>query len=70
MKKPNPGGRPPIYPWDKWLSRRREYLLFRGKDYTCQSHGMAQQIRNKASEAGLSVSIYIHESFLRVRNYA
>lgn len=44
------------YNWDKWFSRN-SFTLTRGKDFECQPHGMAQQIRNAAAPRGLTVSI-------------
>lgn len=46
------------YPWAKWF-RRRTFTLRKGKDFTCQPHSMAQQIRNAAFRHRVTVSIAI-----------
>lgn len=35
------------YPWEKWFKKRRKFTLVKGKDFNCQPHGMAQQIRSR-----------------------
>lgn len=49
-------GRPPIYPWDQWFSRRR-IILRRGEDYSCSQSAICQQVRSAASSRGLRVSV-------------
>lgn len=44
------------YPWERWF-RKGRVVLRRGRDYECATHGMMQQIRNKAPAHGYSVSI-------------
>ena len=39
----------------------RHLKLKSGRDFRTQAHGMAQQIRNKASRKGFKVSILIDE---------
>jgi hypothetical protein len=46
------------YTWDKWL-KEGSFVLVRGRDFTCMTHGMAQMIRNVASKKGFRVSIRI-----------
>lgn len=37
------------YPWSKWFKRNRFTLnRGKGKDFTCQTHGMVAQIRTAA----------------------
>lgn len=47
------------YPWDKWF-RKSRFTLVEGTDFTCAIHGMASQIRTKASKRKLRVSLVIH----------
>ena len=46
------------HPWDKWFGYR-QFALKKGRQYTCQSHTMAQQVRNAAAERDMKVSIRI-----------
>lgn len=55
-KHPKPGSF--SYPWHEWF-KMESFTLRRGKDYGCRTYIMAQQLRNKASEAGLSVTISV-----------
>lgn len=57
MKRPR--GRPVRYPWDKWLESKKRVWLKQGRDYDCQSHSMAQQIRNAAGKRNKTVSVCI-----------
>lgn len=54
------GGRPQRYPWDKWM-KRKKLTLVKGIDYQCQTHGMIQQLRTKATKLGLFVSVSVKE---------
>ncbi|MCK9568781.1 hypothetical protein M0R72_07565 [Candidatus Pacearchaeota archaeon] len=51
------------YPWNAWFKKRR-VLIKHKKDFDCQPHGMAQQIRNEACKRGISVSISIDNGFI------
>jgi hypothetical protein len=44
------------YPWHAWFSERT-FTLHRGKDYSCRTDIMMQQIRHKAS--GLNIPIHM-----------
>lgn len=44
------------YDWDRWFSRKT-FTVQQGKDYDCAVHGMLAQIRTKASQRGLKVSV-------------
>lgn len=44
------------YDWDDLLSRSR-FRLLRGVDYECSTRGIAQQVRQAASERGLHVRL-------------
>lgn len=46
------------YNWDKWFSKRK-FTIRQGKDFQCQVHGMASQIRSKACKRGILVSLRI-----------
>jgi hypothetical protein len=54
------------YPWDKWFAKST-FRLVQGKHFTCQMHGMAQQIRNVAAARGIPVSIQFKEECLKVK---
>lgn len=56
------------YPWDEWFLRlkTKPLILHAGKDYTCQAHGMAQQIRNVANHRNVAISILIENDTLTV----
>ena len=57
--------RPAIYPWSKWFGqlaangRARRLILKRRRDFKCQTHGMVNQIRNKAGQLGLRCRITV-----------
>lgn len=55
----------PGYPWDKWFSRKT-FTVVRGVDYDCAVHGMASQIRTRASLRGLRVSLEIIDGTIKV----
>ena len=43
------------YPWGRWLKRKR-LVLVKGRDFDCQPHSMAQQVRNAAARANIPSS--------------
>lgn len=47
------------YDWDRWF-KKKSFRLVQGHDFDCEVHGMASQIRNKASRRGLRVSLLVH----------
>lgn len=49
-------GRTRLYDWDRWFAGPG-FTLRRGVDYQCSTISMAQQIRSKASEYPLSVTV-------------
>jgi hypothetical protein len=53
------------YAWKTWFEKGK-FKLVRGKDYTCQDHGVSQQCRNWASENGYKVSIQTGEGWITV----
>lgn len=55
------------YPWDKWL-QRKSFRLVQGTDFDCEVHGMASQIRNKASQRKLKVSLRVADGVITVTN--
>ncbi len=51
------------YPWKKWMTPAKEFTkLVRGVDFSVKPYSMAQQIRNRASLDGVSVSVFIKET--------
>lgn len=61
-------GPQPTYPWARWLERKRLRLI-QGRDYHCQPHGMASQIRAYARRNGLRSHICIYEGYITVEWY-
>lgn len=53
------------YNWDRWFSRKT-FTVRRGVHYDCAVHGMASQIRTRASIRGLRVSLEIVDGVVRV----
>lgn len=62
-----PCGPKPRYDWDEILKRGTRELV-KGKHYKCTSHGMAQQVRNKAATPryGVGVSIEVKDKSIIV----
>jgi hypothetical protein len=50
------------YPWNEWFSKKF-FFLIKGRDYTCSTKSIVQQVRNRAAENWIGVSIRkeIHE---------
>jgi len=53
------------HPWDKWMARKR-LKLKKGRDFICEPHGLAQQIRRHAADRDLKASITISDGVLDV----
>ena len=53
------------YDWDRWL-KRKTFQLVRCVDFDCAIHGMASQVRNKAAQRGLKVSLSIDGDLITV----
>lgn len=53
-------GRPPIYPWERWLLRKTPITL-KPTDYRAKQRGMCVMIREKAGKFGVTVSVYPQE---------
>ena len=51
------------HPWVEWLKgpKGKTYQLKKGEDYTCMTHSMVSQIRNKAGAWKIQVSIQVEE---------
>lgn len=57
------------YPWEEWFSQK-EFVLTRGKDFDCQTHGMVAQIRTAVKKhlpKKAKVSIEVVEEEIKVR---
>lgn len=58
-------GRPPIYDWDKILSRPPgttgpyKVTCRYGDDYHCSNYGFAQSVRNRSYINGIRVSVSV-----------
>jgi hypothetical protein len=46
-------GRKPIYPWHEWMNGTA-WRIRRGEDFDVSAESMAQHIRNRARDRGLS----------------
>lgn len=57
-----------VYPWDKWLGKKRPFEIRQGVDFSCQLHSMAQQIRNVAKKRGLRVSLHLKGMSITIKN--
>ena len=57
-----------MYPWEKWLRPciRADRLLKKGRDFRCTTHVMAQQIRNRANQHDLLVSLTVGRVYVTV----
>lgn len=53
-KKGRPHGR--LYDWDEWFAKPR-FVLKKGRHFGCGMASMSQQIRDRAGDRGLRVSI-------------
>ena len=49
------------YPWEKWMSLKKEKTLVRLRDYDCMTHCMAVQIRMEAKLWGYTAKIETRE---------
>lgn len=59
------GRRRPRHPWTKWFESD-EFLLTRGKNFTCKVHGMAQMVRDYAQKHGYRVQLKVLDNAVRV----
>lgn len=57
---PNQRGSKPKYPWDEWFAKGTTWKLTKGEDFDCSVRSMHVQIRRRAGEEGLSVSVHKH----------
>lgn len=46
------------YPWDRWFSTGK-FLLVRGQDYSGRTDSFVQQIRQRASDRGLRLRVWV-----------
>lgn len=53
-------GTKPKYPWHEWFAEETIWKLTKGEDFDCSVRSMHVQIRRKAGEEGLSVSVHKH----------
>lgn len=53
-------GRPPLYPWDKWLDGQT-WKLLRGKTYHCADQEMAKSARAAARKRGKAITARVTE---------
>lgn len=56
------------HPWPRWFEalEKKSLVLLRGKDFSCQPHSLAMQIRQRAAQRKLKCSIRINEGELIV----
>lgn len=55
---PRGKGRAAKYPWDEWADGQTRKIT-QGEDYTCKTNSMAVQIRQRASDRGLSSQVIV-----------
>ena len=55
----------PRYPWKQWFSKR-SFRVERHREFECQPHSMAAQIRAQAASRGVHVAISIEEDVITV----
>lgn len=53
-------GPPATHPWKDWLGDKsgHKYRLRQGKEFTCKVHSMIVQLRMKARELGIKLSVF------------
>lgn len=58
------------YPWEEWLAvgRKKPLKLRRRKHFKVMTSIMSQQIRNRAHQMGLHLSIYVTETDVTITN--
>ncbi len=58
------------YPWDKWLNRKKPYVLRKGEHFKCKLHAMNIMLRRAATSRGKTVSVEVIDrpAHLRVHN--
>lgn len=54
-------GRPPIYPWDKWLRAGRKARLVKGEHFHCETRSFELSCRKQLSRRGMKGTIRIHD---------
>jgi len=59
-------GRPPKYPWDRWLKRKGLTTLEKGKDFDCQVQSFVLMVYNQASRRNLKVSVSVDELKVKI----
>ena len=61
-------GRPPLYPWDEWLSQHAETLeLTKGVHYHCKSYSFVERIRDQLKKRNLRASISVSSNGVMIR---
>lgn len=62
MKKPTktkPKSKGNRYPWGDWFEPGRKTVLKKGKDFTCQVHGMMLNIRQATCRYGMQHKVHL-----------
>ena len=47
----------PLYDWDAWFSKPKQFVVRRGTDYSVPQSVMVQQIRSAASKRAIAVHV-------------
>lgn len=47
-RKPKKRGKKRKYPWDKWVVDHKEFLIVKGRDYSCTTNSMIVMLRSRA----------------------
>lgn len=53
----------PIYPWDRWLSKKK-LKLKQEKDFECAPYVFAQQVRNAAIRHEVAISVHVFDDYI------
>lgn len=65
-RKPGQMGRMPKYPWDKWFSYKREFVLTQGVDFDCKVNSMSIFFRNMAKQRKVTAHITLNGESLHI----
>lgn len=60
-------GRPPLYPWDKWLKPGSTTILEKGEHFDCQSRSMELLARRQVQRRGLEARVSGKDGFVTIK---
>lgn len=69
IRKPTRRGARPKYPWQEWLGKQGDSISLRkGRDYQCQTHAFAIQVRQAAQRLRIIVSVFVADDVVTIEN--